>query len=156
MNESENRPMSVSEARHPDKLAFTLELLKRDPEASRKAVNKAWRAAGYKGTISEKSYGRALNESARVPRAEASKSPNRQGRLPTRSAEQPAAPEDAQIASVPPLPCSRERLTEELEADLDRILFKVMDAGDLPALERMIRETRRLLILGGRGVSDSR
>jgi hypothetical protein len=41
----------------------------------------------------------------------------------------------------------RRVVIEELEAGLDRILFRVMDMSDMPDVERQIRRCRRLLVL---------
>ena len=40
---------------------------------------------------------------------------------------------------------------EELEEDIDRLLFKVMQLGGLPAIEESLRQTRRLLYGGFSG-----
>jgi hypothetical protein len=42
----------------------------------------------------------------------------------------------------------RSTLLDELERDLDRILFRIMSEGGMPEIERQIRLCRRLLILG--------
>jgi hypothetical protein len=59
---------------------------------------------------------------------------------------EPAAQNDRRAAELPET--DRSRLVDELERDLDRILFRVMSAGGMPEIERQIRLCRRLLILG--------
>ena len=39
----------------------------------------------------------------------------------------------------------RQRRLTELEADIDRMLFKVMELGGLSGIEESLRQTRRLL-----------
>jgi hypothetical protein len=142
--------MSVSDERRPGKFAFVREVLARDPRASHKAVNEAWRAAGHEGTISQTSFARVRAES-KAPAVEppAPRQRSKRGTAP-RNDPAGASPAVAVVAPRPSVLPARERLAEELEADLDRILFKVMDAGDMPALERLIRQTRRVLIVGPR------
>jgi hypothetical protein len=65
----------------------------------------------------------------------------------------PASTEPAPLADPPPADspatvCSK--LVDELERDLDRILFRIMSEGGMPEIERQIRLCRRLLILGSR------
>jgi hypothetical protein len=43
---------------------------------------------------------------------------------------------------------SQDGSLEELECDIDRVLFKVMGLGGLPAVEESLRQTRRLLYGG--------
>jgi hypothetical protein len=79
----------------------------------------------------------------------------------TRTLSAPASAEPAPAPAPAPAPLNdhpragveapgteRSKLVDELERDLDRILFRVMGAGDLPELEHQLRLCRRLLILG--------
>jgi hypothetical protein len=75
---------------------------------------------------------------------------------PSKPTETPSAPtttEPAPLNSHPKAEVSRtdpdhSKFVDELERDLDRILFRIMSAGGMPELERQIRLCRRLLILG--------
>jgi hypothetical protein len=73
---------------------------------------------------------------------------------PSKPIETPSAPastEPAPLNSHPKAEASQtdhSKLVDELERDLDRILFRVISAGGMPELERQIRLCRRLLILG--------
>ena len=76
---------------------------------------------------------------------------------PSKPIETPSAQastEPAPLNSHPKAEASQtdhSKLVDELERDLDRILFRVMSAGGMPELERQIRLCRRLLILGSLG-----
>ena len=40
---------------------------------------------------------------------------------------------------------------DELEAEIDRLIFKVMGVGDLSQIEDSLRQTRRLLYVSAKG-----
>jgi hypothetical protein len=78
--------------------------------------------------------------------------PSKRTEIPSAPAPPPApvAPavlkDDAKAAEVPET--GRRKLVDELERELDRILFRIMSEGGMPEIERQIRLCRRLLILG--------
>jgi hypothetical protein len=58
----------------------------------------------------------------------------------------PAVLKDDGKAELPET--GRRKLVDELERELDRILFRIMSEGSMPEIERQLRLCRRLLILG--------
>jgi hypothetical protein len=158
------------------KTEFVKDVLANDPRANTKAVNKAWQAAGREGQISptlvnklRSSLGlagnlRSPNKKQAVPSttAKATYTGKKRGRKPKQAVVTTGAltplhlngkKTDEPKTDLP----SQGRLNtelkalEELEADFDRLLFKVMGRGGLDAIEEGLRQTRRLLYGGFSG-----
>jgi len=113
---------------------FVRELLQRTPLANVEAINDAWRQAGNEGTISGSLYYKI--------RGELGLSGRRSGdgagaEAPMKGRETAAAPAG-----------ERGKAMEDLEGDLDRLLFRVMSLGRLPEVEDALRRARRLLVIG--------
>src|SRR5271157_995971 len=131
----------------PGKTMFVKEFLNDNPQGNVKAANEAWTAAGFDGTISETLVykTRALlgltgNLSGKTKKSEA-KAPStgkKLGRPPKEptaaGTEQPRGRKSARTLAL-----------TELEADIDRLIFRVMAVGDLTEIEDSLRRARRLL-----------
>jgi hypothetical protein len=151
-------------------------VLANNARANTKAVNEAWAAAGRSGQISStlvnklrSSLGYAGNlrstsnkEAAPPPTAKAPYTGKKRGRKPKQAVDPTGvlvsphlngATTNETKAGLP----SRGRLNadfkalEELEAEFDRLLFKVMGMRGLQAIEESLRQTRRLLYGGFSG-----
>jgi hypothetical protein len=156
------------------KLEFVRQMLQEDSNANEKTVNQAWQDAGHQGSISRSSVGKVRAEmgltNKRRPRSRkgedetTKKSTTRQtGRRRGEAAVQatePArsrgngAPAESGAASASDSANGggdRGRVIEELEGDLDRLLFRVMNLGGLTEVEELLRRSRRILILGSQG-----
>ncbi|HEX8204176.1 MAG TPA: hypothetical protein VF590_27105 [Isosphaeraceae bacterium] len=154
------------------KLEFVREMLQQDPNANEKTVNEAWQEAGNQGSISRSSVGKVRAEmgltNKRRPRnRKAEEAPARKSATrPTQRRSEPAgagqaaesprargngAPAEAASSASANSGGDRGRLIEELEGDLDRLLFRVMSLGGLTEVEDLLRRSRRLLILGSQG-----
>jgi hypothetical protein len=132
-------------ASSPGKIMFVKEFLHDHPQGNVDAVNGAWQAAGFDGTISRTVVDkmRALlgltgNLAANTKK---SKTSARGKRLVRPRIEHTAA------ARVQPRAgnSARTAVLDDLEADIDRLLFKVMGLGDLTEIEDTLRRARRLL-----------
>ena len=144
--------MPTVNARDQGKTSFVKELLIHHPKANTKAVNEAWSAAGMQGTISEtlvnktRSHmglaGNLRGKRRTETEAAASTKPAYTGKKRGRKPKQ----ETAAIADGKAAPAGKrnDRLVE-LEADLDRLLFRVMSEGELAEVENMLREARKRL-----------
>ena len=119
------------------KREFVRQLLESNPRAGSEDVNHAWAAAGNKGSIGQKAISEVQSE---VNAAAAPVGPETPGPGPQNGS--PAA----EVASP-----ARAEFIDELERDLDRILFRVMREGNMPELEHQVRLCRRLLIVGSAG-----
>jgi hypothetical protein len=115
------------------KTAFVLEFLARDRDANEAAVNRAWREAGNAGTISGSLVSK-LRQKARTTPARAN------GHRPS------ASPARATSVSG-----GRDRLVDEVEVGIDRLIFQLKSEGDMPEVEAALRRARRILIRGHRG-----
>ena len=132
----------------PGKTSFLKEFLNDHPEGNAKAANEAWTAAGYDGTISEAlvykaraSLGLTGNLSGKTKAAAEGKATST-GKKPGRPREEPTAPVTGQPRGRK---SARTLALTELEADIDRLIFKVMGVGDLAEIEDSLRGVRRLL-----------
>ncbi len=155
--------------RNKGKTEFVQEVLRKNPKANTTAVNEAWTEAGREGAISATLVNkqraamgfagnlRASNKSrTSSPPGSATASPGaktsrKQGASPVASALHGQASSNgsnmahAATSERSAKATDRLGLLEELEADLDRLLFKVMGMGNLSAVENSLRQTRRLL-----------
>jgi hypothetical protein len=169
----ENNTMATATARKKGKTEFVKEVLAKNVLANTTAVNDAWKSAGQTGSISatlvnkqRAALGLAGNlraknkKKAESPRAEkASYAGKKSGRKPKsasngtvlrtaphsngRKLEQPAIKINLRGKSS-----GHAESLEELEADIDRLLFKVMGLGGLSSIEESLRQARRLLYGG--------
>src|SRR5271166_2826547 len=141
-----NKPKTVTAT--PGKTSFLKEFLNDHPEGNVKAVNEAWTAAGFDGTISETlvykaraSLGLTGNLSGKTKAAaEGEATPT--GKKRGRPRKEPTAPVTGQPRGRK---SNRSLALNELEADIDRLIFKVMGVGDLAEIETALREARRLV-----------
>jgi hypothetical protein len=129
-------------ASSPGKTMFVKEYLNDHPQGNVDAVNEAWHAAGFDGTISPT----LINKM----RATLGLTGNLRGKTKTAKTSAPAKKrgglhkETASAVNVQPRG-SRVPLLDELEADIDRLIFKAMAMGDLNQVEDSLRRARRLL-----------
>jgi hypothetical protein len=158
------------------KSEFVKEVLGKNPLANPKTVNDEWKAAGQGGTISatlvnklRASLGLSGNlrptikpktrrRSADVQLSSAKKRASKRKKNSTKSMLLAASRSNGSRPIQPALqPEHRPKIgrylgsIEELEEDIDRLLFKVMRLGGLPAIEESLRQTRRLLYGGFSG-----
>jgi hypothetical protein len=138
-------------ARDQGKTPFVREFLSDHPQGNVKAVNEAWQAAGFDGTISHTlvnkmraQLGLTGNLRGKVGKTEpASRTTlstgKKRGRRPKGTSSATPGGETRGRRSARTLGLLG------LEGDIDRLLFKVMDVGDLPQIEESLRHARRIL-----------
>ena len=131
----------------PGKTMFVKEFLHDNPQGNVKAVNEAWQAAGFDGTISETlvykaraSLGLTGNLHGKTKKSEAMTTST--GKKIGRPRKEPTAPVTGQPRGRK---SNRSLALNELEADIDRLIFKVMGVGDLTEIEDSLRQARWLL-----------
>jgi hypothetical protein len=148
--------MPTVKARDQGKTSFVKELLIHHPKANTKAVNEAWSAAGMQGTISETLVNKMRSHMGlsgnlrgqRRTKTEAAASTKRayngkkRGRKPK---QETVAIGDGNAAPTGARADKRNDRLVELEADLDRLLFRVINEGELAEVENALREARRRL-----------
>ena len=138
----------------PGKTSFLKEFLHDNPQGNVKAANEAWQAAGYGGTISETlvyktraSLGLTGNLSGKTKAAAEGKATST-GKKLGRPRKESTAPVTGQPRGRK---SNRSLALTELEADIDRLIFKVMGVGDLSEIEDSLRQARRLLYVTANG-----
>ena len=138
-------------ARDQGKTSFVKEFLNDHPEGNVKAVNEAWAKAGFDGSISGTLINKmraqlGLTGNLRGKKATAEKKTytgKKRGRKPKGFTAE-ANPANGRVETRGRKSALTVGLTE-LEADIDRLVFKVMGMGDLPEIEESLRQVRRLL-----------
>jgi hypothetical protein len=134
--------MAATKSTNQGKSGFVKEFLNDHPKSNPAAVIEAWQAAGMDGTISPSLINKIRSELGlagnlrRKTRGKGKPAGRRPGRKPLT-----VAVVQARKLGV----SSRGRQVNEVEAELDRLLFKVMGVGNLPGVEEGLRETRRAL-----------
>jgi hypothetical protein len=149
---SDTKPKSatkvVKTVSSPGKTMFVKEFLNDHHQGNVDAVNKAWEAAGFDGTISPTlvSQMRAklgLTGNLRgMPKAGAYGKATSTGKRVGRPPKQTTAAINVQPRMSGSAPTV---VLNELEADIDRLIFKAMVIGDLTEIENSLRRARRLL-----------
>ena len=136
------------------KTGFVKEYLNDHPMANPTEVNRAWQEAGMEGSVSASLVNklRALmgltgNLRATSKRGKAGKGkPMRDKPAIIPTGPEPARPRRGRPPKTSTILASQARQLAEVEADLDRLLFKVMGLeGRYPRLEESLREVRRVL-----------
>jgi hypothetical protein len=127
----------------PGKTMFVKEFLNDHPQGNVDAVNDAWKAAGFDGTISATLVNtmRALLGLTGNLRRNTKKS------KASTTGKKPASPRKEAAAAFNGKPrgrkTNRTHALLEVEAEIDRLMFQVMRIGDLPEVENALREARR-------------
>jgi hypothetical protein len=129
---------------------FVKEFLNDHPEGNGNDVNEAWTAAGFQGTISRTLVDktRALLGLTGNLRGKSKSKASAKEKAPYTGKKRGRKPRET-TAAVNGQPrgrkSNRSLAMNELEADIDRLIFKVMGIGDLTQIEDSLRQTRRLL-----------
>jgi hypothetical protein len=142
--------------RNQGKTHFVQQFLQDNPLGNLSAVNESWKAGGKKGSISGTLVNKTrsqlgltgnLRGRPRKHTAQGGDSPSptgkRRGRKPRFAAA--ATPEAAARTEPRGRKSGRSKALIELEAEIDRLLFKVMGMGSMTEIEDGLREARRLL-----------
>lgn len=160
--------MPATARRDQGKTKFIREVLSKNAHANAQKVNDEWKASGHSGTISQtlvtkqrSLMGLAGNlKGGRPKRSEsagAEKAPytgKKRGRPPkSASLNGHEAAENGRTAGESRAKVGgRPSQMSQIEADIDRLLFRVMSLGGLENIEDSLRRTRHLLyqaLMGG-------
>jgi hypothetical protein len=150
--------MATTTQRDQGKTEFVRRVLTENRYANAKIVIDEWQKSGHEGTISETLVNRMRSEmglagNLRSGRPKGSTTKATAGKPKYTGKKRGRKPKSAQLAP------SNGRSVEEpraksggrhnqlaaLEADIDVLLFKVMNLGGLEEIENSLRKTRRLL-----------
>ncbi len=140
--------MSKTATATPGKTSFVKEFLHNNPRANAKAVNEAWTAAGMKGTISHPIVSQVRKQLGLTGKRRGKTRTVATGKTIS-SGKKLGSPRTEPAAAVNGQPRGRKNARTlaltELEADIDRLIFKVMGVGDLTEIEESLRQARRVL-----------
>ena len=126
---------------------FVKEYLNDHPQGNVSAVNEAWKAAGFAGTISKAvvdkvraSMGLTGNLRGNTKKGK----PTVTGKKRGRPRQETTAAANGKPAGQPRGRTSdRSHALLSVETEIDKLLFQVMFIGDLPEVETALREARR-------------
>jgi hypothetical protein len=126
----------------PGKTMFVKEFLNDHPQGNVAAVNEAWKAAGFDGTIGSTLVNKM--------RATLGLTGNLRGdtkmsntSAPSKKRAEPLK-ETTAMANEKPRD-NRSTVLNDMEVDIDRLMFKAMAIGDLSEIEDTLRQARRLI-----------
>jgi hypothetical protein len=150
------------------KTHFIEEILDKDPKANASRINQAWNDAGHTGSISTSLVQRLraakglTRKSRRQSKASSANGSAKSAKVPGRKPGRP--PKAATVGSTrvngthapvaagsKPAPSQRARLLDELEGEIDRLIFRIIGLGDLAEVEGALRRARRILVLSHQG-----
>lgn len=147
--DSEDKPTASSRGGNQGKTAFVTERLRQNTQATDDEITETWAAAGNEGGISgsliykiRAKEGLTGRRRAKVRGAgkKGRAKPSSEGTRVDRTAE-PVAGTPKLLDRRP----NRGRIIEEVEGDIDRLIFKPMGVGDMEPIEDELRKVRRLL-----------
>ena len=132
-------------ATSPGKSMFVKEFLNDHPQGNVRAVNEAWQAAGFEGTISQTVVNKMRSSLGLTGNLRG----NTKKSKTSATGKKRVTPRKVTTAAVNVQPrgsnSARTVVLNDLEADIDRLIFKVMGIGDLTEIEDSLRQARRLL-----------
>jgi hypothetical protein len=152
--------MAVTKTRNQGKTSFVKEMLFDNDQATHKLVNEAWLAAGMPGTISE-SLVKAVRSDLGLTGNTRKRSKSDSTKVAAKSAKttkvatkaKPAAKTKAKAISPvsvkTPRAARSRNVIVEAEADIDRLIFKLMNVGGFSEIEDALRGVRRKLVFRG-------
>ncbi len=148
--------MPTGGVRNEGKSQFVKEVLKKNPFANAQAVNAEWKSAGKTGEISSTLVNKLRSSEGYSGNLRSGRKPTtrtklvelgkkKPGRKP-KSAHSPFMAPRADAHTAPRAQVIAHTTDfDQIEADLDRLLFKVMDLDGMSAVESQLRKARRLL-----------
>jgi hypothetical protein len=127
-------------AASPGKAMFVKEFLHDHPQGSVRSVNEAWQTAGFTGTIGKTIVYKVKSSLGLTGNLRGSTTKTRTGVTAKERAR-------SRVETRPTVQqrVNRPTALDGIEADIDRLIFKVMAMGDLTEIEDSLRRTRRLL-----------
>jgi hypothetical protein len=131
----------------PGKTMFVKEFLNDHPQGNVDAVNKAWQAAGFDGTISPTLINKmraSLRLTGNLRRNTKKSKPSAIGNKRGKPRNETTAVVNGKHAGQPRgRTTARTHALLDVEAEIDRLIFQVMGIGDFPEVETALREARR-------------
>jgi hypothetical protein len=131
------------------KTAFVVEHLRQNPDATDDEINEAWASAGNDGGISGSLFYKIRAKKGLTRRRGARGRGIGKQRRARSSSMGTTVGRTAEPAVGTPVPLDRRtnrgRIIEEVESDIDRLIFKLIAVGGMETIEDELRKVRRLL-----------
>lgn len=133
----------------PGKAAFVEEVLRRDPTANSKAVNRAWSEAGYEGMISDPTFykvrGRLSASDEPTSSTPAEPKSSKTSLVAEAKTQAPRTSATSTPKNKPSESSNPGKVADEVEAGIDDLMYMLKDSGGMPEVEAALRAARRLL-----------
>jgi hypothetical protein len=126
-----------SRGRNQGKSSFLKELLADHPQANADAVNRAWKKAGRKGSISDSLVSKVrskLGLAGNLPKGP------KPGRKTASVGKAPA------VRATKRRPVNRDQMLAEIESRIDSLIFDLLEIGGIEAAEDALRVARRVVV----------
>jgi hypothetical protein len=146
------------------KTAFVEEMLRQDPQANVKAINRAWSAAGNEGTISDtvvyktkrdlgvtgrQSPGESASADASKPESPQTMAKPERAASPVEEISSQTLGEQASpetTATMTSQGGGQGRVLHEIEGEIDELMFRLKGLGGFAEVQEALRTARRLLV----------
>jgi hypothetical protein len=130
----------------PGKTMFVKEFLNDHPHSNIDTVNGAWQAAGFDGTISATLVNKTRSMLGLTGNLRVTPRTGTNGKATSTGKKVGRPPKQTTAAATNVQPKgNRSTVLEDLEGDIDRLIFKAMVIGDLTEIEDSLRRARRSL-----------
>jgi hypothetical protein len=139
--------MPATATRNQGKSKFVREVLNDNPQANAAAVNEAWRAAGMSNSISAGLVNHLRSRLGLAGNLRGGRR-KRTGVTGTRQGRPTVQIRTGTNASTAAMARKQSREWMGLEVEIDRLLMKVAEIGQLPEVEDALRNARRQLYSG--------
>ncbi len=131
----------------PNKSDFVRDYLQEHPGAKERDVIVAWQAAGHADKISPSLFYKVKNTQAAISKSQAKASQAKAAAKGTGRSAKPKAPVASETEAKPTrTKAVASTVFEDVEADIDRLLFKIMGTEGLNEVEDALRRVRRLVV----------
>jgi hypothetical protein len=133
------------------KTAFVEGQLRRDRAANPEAINRAWTGAGHEGEISASLVSKTRQRLGLTgKRGGKGGRPRKEASATTTSPKGARAERAAEPVALASSPTDgrrhRGRVLDEIEGDIDRLIFKLKGVGGMESIEGELRRVRRRLV----------
>jgi hypothetical protein len=141
--------MAATKAKGPNRSEFIRQLLGRDPETNLKAVNASWKKAGHTGSISNPLFYQ-IKSKTKSTSAKGSANGATVGKA-TPPREAPKTTKEIQlgrqyVSERNVSLGSKGEVLDDLEGEIDGLIFKLMGVGGMSDVEEALRQARRLIV----------
>ena len=139
--------MKVTDVPHKGQSGFIKEYLFDNPRSNSSVINQAWKDSGMEGEISAGLINKIRSEMGLAGNLKKRKTPKKSIRIVSRKTTTRLPSErtiPSRLESLKPIRGLQDKMVQ-LEAELDRLIYKVKDKVKLAKVEDGLLEARRML-----------